>query len=574
MLYEWNVQRFTDAPTDFSAPSFLKTRLGQDLFYKRFIGPQALIPHQFAWASLDDITDPSDIPELQEAAQCLVQHLEEGGPICIFSDYDVDGICGGVLLYEFLRAAYPDLKIEIRHSDRFSEGYGLHIHHVESLADFNCVLTVDCGSSSVRAVQQLSDSGCDVVITDHHECILDQEGNIVRPEARAFVNPKRPDFPHYYSFLSGTGVGLMLCVALRRFSKACEKVKLAPFLDLVCTSVISDSVPLVRENRLIVQYGLKLFNHCPRPFFRSLLDSQKRYGPIDETTLSYTLIPKLNAPGRLGSTDPILHGLLAKDIQQLEACVRSTLEQNQVRMTIQQKSWELIEPMAEERRACDVICVFHPHIHEGVLGILASRISEKTHKPAIVLCPSQNEGEIKGSGRGFGSQSVFEVLKGFSGFFKQFGGHHAAVGLTLPAPNLQPFCEAMDACTLTQKQPSLAIESWVDLSEISIDTAVDLQQLGPYGQDFPEPVFSLSNMGIPKLSLLKETHLKGTLESPKGDKLPFIGWKLGHMAPHLQHNQRYDVALKLKLNHYLDMPTVQCEVVDVRSASMTPHSNP
>jgi single-stranded-DNA-specific exonuclease len=571
MIYKWQLFNSHDLGVLVGeVPAFLTTRLSQLLYARRFLSDQAVMSPRYAWPSLNDIEDPASIPELMQGAEVIEEHLSRGGSACIFSDYDVDGICGGVLLYQFLRTAYPQSPIELVQSDRFSEGYGLHTQHVEKLSNFNCIVTVDCGSSSVRAAEQLQKLGCNLVITDHHECALNQEGQVVRPPCQAFINPKRPDGPHYYQFLSGTGVVLMLCIALRRVSEACRPVRLTPFLDLACISVISDSVPLINENRLFVQYGLKLIAEKPRPFFQTLLDQNGRLGEIDEYTLSFSLIPKLNAPGRLGKVDPIVTGLLSNDPNQILGCVRATLDLNQSRMDIQQHSWEVIQSSIRNQMDQDVFCIFHPDVHEGVMGILASRVSEKYHKPTLILTPSQNAGEIKGSGRTYGPHSVYEVLQGCSGLFKQFGGHQAAVGFTLPESNLPAMLEAMTSYKLQRHLPFLPIEAEITMEDVSLQSAQELQKLGPYGQQFPKPVFVIRNVSIPKISLLKGEHLKGHLESENKQKVEFVAWKLGHIASQLPAHQRYDVAFKLKVNTFLAVPRIQAEVVDLeRVTSVT-----
>lgn len=565
--FTWNILPEPKLNPGERPPLHLITPFVQRVYSRRFQGPHAMIPELYASGSLEVLRDPFDMPDLMQGAQCLVKHLEQRSRVAIFCDYDVDGICGGTLLRQFIQTAYPKASVTLFQSNRMMEGYGLNLHHVDRLSDFACIITTDCGSSSIEPIAQLAQSGCDVIITDHHECAYDQEGRVIRPNARAFINPKRSDNPHYFSFLSGTGVAFLLCSATRKLSPKCAQVKLSPFIDLICASIIADAVPLINENRVLVRYGLKLFNEKPRPFFKKLLEDNKRGGPITESTLAFSLIPKLNAPGRMGDATPVLEGLMAQTDADIETHFQETLGKNQERMKIQTRSWRLIEPIGEEQKDADVICIFHPDIHEGVVGILASRLCEKYHKPAIVLATSQIPGEIRGSGRSYGGVSLLDIIHKYAGHFTRYGGHHGAVGLTLHESNLRPLLDDIRSHTFKSEPATLNIEQEITLNDLTMQAAQELETLSPFGQAFPEPLFLIRNARIPKLRLLKEDHLKGILDTGEPPQIEFVAWKQGHLASYISGSNRYSVVVKIKLNHYQRRTSIQCELLDIEKVT-------
>jgi single-stranded-DNA-specific exonuclease len=562
--YKWKIIPPLDSEHPDLKQTSLQSSFVKTFYQRRFLSKDALMPSKFSKGTLEDVQEPFDIPDLIKGASCLISHLENGNKVAIFSDYDVDGICGGILLKQFITEAYPDAQCHIFQSNRMIEGYGLNLNHVEKIQDYACLVTVDCGSSSIEPIQNISDQGCDVIVTDHHECALNQEQKVIRPAAIAFINPKRPDAPHYFSFLSGTGVVFMLCCAMRKSSEKCAQIKLAPFLDLVCTSIISDAVPLLNENRIFVRYGLNQFNSKTRPYFKKLMDHTTRYGPINEQTLSFSLIPKMNAPGRMGSASPVLEGLMAKDTEVIDRYYRETVKQNESRMEIQAQSWSQVEPLAEAQKDQDVLCVYHPEIHEGVLGILASRLCDQYQKPAIVMAQSQIPGEIKGSGRAFGTASVLDVAKKFSGYFSRFGGHQAAIGLSLHESNLKPLLDGIAKFKQPSETIPLLIEESIKLRDLNYNSISELESLGPFGQQFPLPLFLIEDIRIPKLRKLKGDHLKGIFEQD-GAHIDFIAWKSGHLAKFINGSDHYNCVVNLKLNYYV-APTVQCELVDIEKA--------
>lgn len=531
---------------------------------------------------LSGLLPPSSLKGIRKAFRLLANAIQDQKKILVIGDYDCDGATGTAIAVEGL-TLLGARNVDFLVPNRFEYGYGLSPAIVELAAQRqpDLILTVDNGISSIegaRAVKALP-WGCQLVITDHH---LAPE---VLPEADAIVNPNQPGCEFQSKAMAGCGVMFYVLLALRALLRDERNhfqngncPSLNGLLDLVALGTVADVVPLDKNNRILVSAGLRLINSGQaRPGIRELIRlSGGQEGKITSTDLGFRLGPRVNAAGRLDDISTGIRCLLAKTLEQAEpyAVELDTLNRQRKEIEAEAKEQALLH-IAELRTIPHGICTYDPGYHQGVVGLVASRIKEQHHRPTIVLTDDADPAMIKGSARsipGFHLRDALEaVVTRHPGMITKFGGHAMAAGLSLPRAHLEAFSAAFDqeardklredqlrACVLTDG----GLSAW----EISLDTAELLAQAGPWGQAFEEPLFD-GEFEVIGHRVLKEKHLKLRLRHHGGgdsfDAIAFNAedtlslWSQGGVP------RRIEIVYRLDVNEYQGNRQVQLLVQQV-----------
>ncbi len=445
-----------------------------------------------------DLIDPYTLPDMEKAVERVNQALENGERITVFGDYDCDGVTSTALLYSYLssRGANVDYYIP----DRSGEGYGMNPGAIDILKSrgTNVIITVDNGISAVEEIAYAKTLGIDVVVTDHHRV-----GEVL-PNAVAVVDPHREDSLCEFSDWAGVGVAFKFISALDD-SEGYELLE--QYGDIVALGTVADIVSLKGENRIIVRSGIAFMNAALedgtlRLGLKALLDASGSTGSLDSSSVAYRIAPRVNAAGRMGSAERALKLLLTEDVNEAkeiaEEISNANAERQATETEITASAIEYIEnaPRIKHKR---VIVVEGDDWHQGVIGIVASRLVEKYGKPCIVI--SKNGDVAKGSGRSIDGFSLYDALSYCGDILVQYGGHVLAAGLTVDCDKIDIFREKINeyADKTDVAVPTLKIDCKLNPSYINVDTLSSLQVLEPFGAENPQPLFGLYNMEITAL---------------------------------------------------------------------------
>ena len=519
----------------------------------------------FLSSSEELLLPPLDMADMDRAAARIRQALTQGEKIAVYGDYDVDGITSTCLLTHYLRSQGGEVCSYI--PDRMEEGYGLNNDAVDTLAaqGVTLIVTVDCGITAVEEVAHAAALGVDVVITDHHEC------KEVLPAAVAVVDPRRRDCPYSFKELAGVGVALKLVLALGGPER--EQKLLRQYADLAAIGTVADVMRIVGENRTIVRMGLEELAHPKRPGLAMLLREAGMEGKeLTSLSIGFTLAPRINASGRMGCAQVAAELLLTDDPRRGEELARALCSLNRERQAIEleiyEQCLERLKTCPEEERSALVLA--DENWHQGVVGIVASRLSEKFGCPTFMICV--HDGKGKGSCRSYGGFNLFEALEESADLLESFGGHELAAGFTIKAENIPAFRRRMNQAV----RQALAGEEAVTV--LSVDAEVgsaalltqenveDLGRLEPYGAGNPRPTFSLSGALVTSLTAVGGgRHLKFRVNRD-GRTLDAIFFSATPQDVGVAQGDRVDVAFYPQINEFRGQRTVQLLVTDLRPA--------
>lgn len=472
---------------------------------------------RFMAASLAHIDLDNCLYDMDRAVTRIVIALQNRERMLVFGDYDVDGITATLILKDFLQQCGGLVTYYIPH--RLTEGYGLYPHHIENFEEKpDLIITVDCGASSLEAIEYARAVGIDVIITDHHRVEDPLE------PACAHVNPKRPECMSGKTYLCGVGIVFLLLIHLRKALRAVDFWKestcepnLKQYCDLVALGTIADVCPLTGENRIFVKEGLKILNSAPRVGLQALITQNCKDDTIDSQAAAFRMIPVLNAAGRMQHAEYALNLLDANDEATAAKLTKELLTLNRKRQTMEQETLQVIldvletNPVLLQQKA---LVITGKNWHEGILGILAARLADRFQKPALVL--SERKGRLKGSGRTPAWLDLFHCLSDCAEFLTNFGGHRLAVGLSLSADNLlafkTAFANAVDA--YAPKPASIQIDAEITLNKITPALVDELERLEPFGAGNNEPLFLARGVQVADSRLIgsKNNHLKLRLQ--------------------------------------------------------------
>ena len=437
---------------------------------------------RFLHPALDQLLPPLRLHQMEEARSLLLRAREQGKKTVIYGDYDVDGVCASAILWEAL--GMLGMEREVYLPDRHKEGYGLNTPAVEALAqNFQVLVTVDCGITSVTEVRRARELGMDVIVTDHH-----RHGEEL-PPADAVVSPLLGDYD--FPFLCGAGVAWKLAMAL-------VEDKALPLLEIAALATVADMVPLTEENRVIAALGLEKLKDTRRPGLRAVMERAGIHGAVSSDQVAFQIAPRMNACGRMESARTALDMLLTRDAARAEELALKMERLNQERKD--QEAFVLKEAL-EQVKGMDLvrekaIVVLGEKWNSGVVGLAAGKVAEKYAYPTVAL--AQDGDLCVRSARSAGDIDIHKALSRCAGLFERFGGHKQAAGLTLRAENVPAFREALSQAVAEQTGgkpviPEILCDGEMTLADVTVETAEWLKKLEPFGMGNPAPRFLCKN---------------------------------------------------------------------------------
>ena len=523
----------------------------------------------FLTPSLSDMLDPFLLRGMDMAVARLMEARRAGDKICVYGDYDVDGITGTALLVSFLRTTGFICSYFI--PNRFDDGYGLNSASIESIITQGATLivSVDCGITAVDEAALCRRRGVDLIIVDHHA------PKAVMPDACAVLNPLQPGCGYPFKSLAGVGVAFNLLVALRSALReagafeVCAMPDLRKWLDLVALGTIADVVPLISQNRIYAYHGLKQISNPLKPGIQAL----KRVAGIKEGAVTcgqvgFRLAPRLNAAGRMESAVPGVDLLMSDSLDESMLIAAELDTANAERQAVERRIFEeavsLVESSGDypDRRS---IVLASDEWHQGVIGIVASRMVERYHRPTILIALTA-DGLGKGSGRSIPGFHLLDALEACSRHLGRFGGHRYAAGIGLTAVDVPAFAEGFEevaARLLTESDlvPRLTIDAEVVPGDVTNELAQELKRLEPFGMGNPEPLLMLRGMTVVERRVVGEGHLRLRL-SRDGCSFVAIAFNLADR----ETSGLIDIAFFPEMNEWNGSSSLQLRVKDLRSA--------
>ena len=528
----------------------------------------------FVRPSLDMLHDPFLMKDMDKAVERLHQAITQGEKILIYGDYDVDGTTAVAVMYRFLQNLVSNLSpltfnLDYYIPDRYTEGYGVSQQGIDYAAAQGCnlIITLDCGIKAVEKVAYAASKGIDVIVCDHHT-----PGEEL-PNAVAVLNMKRSDCPYPYKDLSGCGVGFKLAQAYTsRYGLPFDN--LIPLLQLLAMSIASDIVPITGENRILAHFGIQQLNKAPFTGLSAIMAvasiEEKRLTISD---LVYKIGPRINACGRMKSGRAAVELLLTDDPDFARQQAEEVNHHNEDRRDCDTETTKEAlaqlqgDPMFANRRST---VVYAPHWHKGVVGIVASRLTENYYRPTIVLTASE-DGIISGSARSVGGFDIYAAIDSCSDLLTNFGGHKFAAGLSLHINDLPEFQERFEAYVAAhiredQLQPTLQIEAELQLGDITKSFYNVLRHLEPFGPGNPRPLFvsrHLINHRDTRAVGKEREHLRLDV-TDRVNAITGIAFGRADMAEYIQNGNAVDICYELNENTFNHYTTIQMMVQDIQ----------
>ncbi len=518
---------------------------------------------QFLHPDIRRFHDPYLLKGMDRATARIRQAIRQQEKIAVYGDYDVDGITSVSLMYLVLKELDADVVYFI--PDRLREGYGVNPDAVQDLKEqgVSLIITVDCGITSVAEVDLAKELGMDVIITDHHQCPPKV------PDAIAVINPKQPDCPYPFTELAGVGVAFKLVQALMGEEKL--PYLMEQYSSLVALGTVADIVPLRDENRIIVHYGIKYMKQSTNLGIQALLKISGFAGrKVDAGTLGFQLAPRINATGRIGDAAIGVRLFVSQNSEQADSLAGMLDEQNSRRKEMEQSIFEEAQQMLREHPSIlsqKIIILKNQNWHHGVIGIVASRLTEEYYKPCILF--SEENGFCKGSARSVKGFSIYEALCAVSRYTERFGGHELAAGLTVCAEQFEPFRKELEQYCMEHLAEELLVQ------QITLDAQLhdkdmthhlveELNLLEPYGMGNAHPNFLVQKAKIVKNTAFKEgKHLK--LSLCQGDKyIDAIGFSMGKYSSVLKNGDHVSVAGQIYINEFRGEKYFSVRIKDIR----------
>ena len=515
-------------------------------------------------SSEKQLQDPMLMQDMDVAVSRIRQALARGEKIAVYGDYDVDGITATCLLAHYLRSQGGNVIYYI--PNRLDEGYGVNCDAVDHLAQegVNLVITVDCGITAVGEVEYAREKGIDFNITDHHECKEEI------PKALAVVDPHRKDCPYPFKDLAGVGVALKVVMALG--GRENYRALFQEYADLAAVGTVADVMQLLGENRTIVRVGLNRLKKTRRCGLYSLMmEAGTLNRSINSTTVGYCLSPRINAAGRMGQAAMAVELILTDDHSRADLLAHELCELNRTRQAVELDIFNQCTERLAGRKQYDCLVLEDRSWHQGVVGIVASRLSEQFACPVFMIC-LQEDGKGKGSCRSYGGFNLFCALERCADLLEGYGGHALAAGFTIKEENIPAFRQRMEVIvkddTGGEKMVStLYIDGEIeDTSVLTVEQVEALSMLEPYGAGNPKPVFSLSGVTVTCMSDVGGgRHLK-MRASRDGRTVDMIFFSVTRAKSGLAVGDKADVAFYPQINEYRGSRTVQLHLVDLRPA--------
>lgn len=518
--------------------------------------------NSFLKGSLDDLKDPYELKDMEKLVERIDKAIKNNEKICIYGDYDVDGITSITIMYQFLTKLGADVMYYL--PDRLIEGYGINNNALDEIKSkgVSLVITVDCGITAIAEVEHAKEIGLDICITDHHECAE------VLPDAIAIVNPKRKDSDYDFRLLAGVGVAFKTITAIS-IKYNLPKEEYLKFIDIVAIGTISDIVPLIGENRIISKFGLKAMTQTENIGLKALIKLVNSKD-MDSMMVSFGMAPRINACGRMGNASAAVKLLLEKNETRAEQMALGLDELNQERKNVETIIYEEAINMIKEKglESKNSIVLYNSSWHNGVIGIVASRLVNIYYKPVILL--TKEHGTIRGSGRCPSGFSIYDALTECKDSVIQFGGHELAAGLSLEEEKIDEFINAFEKAS-SKRSKSLSeqiieVDAEVQRKDLNGQLIKDIRMMKPYGQSNQVPVFLYKGLKVNAIRTIKdEKHLKLVLKDDKS-LIDAIGFSMGSRRDEIRIGDKVDVVGNIELNSYNTPKTIQILLQDFKKS--------
>lgn len=519
---------------------------------------------EFFRPNLDDLHDPYLMKDMDKAVSRIETAIANGENILVFGDYDVDGTTAVSLVSSYLKSYYPNVATYI--PDRYDEGYGISLKGIDFADDneFSLIIALDCGIKSVDDIAYATEKNIDFIICDHH-----RPGAIL-PKAVAVLDPKREDCFYPYDELCGCGIGFKLVQALAQ-NRNQTMDDLLIYLDLVATAIAADIVPITGENRVLAKFGLEVINSNPRPGIKALIQNVKKK-VLTITDVVFIIAPRINAAGRIKHGNEAVALLTEYDLDQAEQFASEIEKYNSDRKDFDKQitgeALLQIEENAEKEKFTTV--VYQENWHKGVIGIVASRLTETYYRPTIVFTKSGDK--LAASARSVKDFDVYNALENCAEHLQQFGGHRYAAGMTLKEENYEAFKEAFEKTVQETIHPDLlipeiAIDAEINLTDINEKMVRLLNQFEPFGPQNMTPIFitkDVKDSGYVKAIGQKDEHLKLFVKQNGSEGFGAIGFNLGEKMELVKNQKPFDALYAIDENEFNGTVTVQLRLKDLR----------
>ena len=521
----------------------------------------------FLSKSKQGILNPMTMLDMDKATDRIIDAINNGEHIAIYGDYDVDGITSTALLYKFLKGLGAKLTYYI--PDRKDEGYGINIMAVNKLIKegIKLLITVDCGITAIGEIEFAKLQGMDVIVTDHHTC-----KERIPTAAVAVLNPKREDDEYEFDSLAGVGVAFKLVLGLAiKLGLDTGKV-FDEYVDLAAIGTIADVVSLISENRIIVDRGLAVLQTPKRCGIKALLDvagvSDKK---LNAGTVAFSLAPRINAAGRLSTATTAVELLITDDLETASRVAaeldKANKDRQETEVDIHDEALEMIKADKDFNKK-SIIVLGKEGWHNGVIGIVCSKLVEKYHKPCILI--SIENGVGKGSGRSVGNFNLFDALSACESLLTNFGGHAMAAGMGIDADKIPEFDAKINEYAKNNLKPEdrvpvVKIDSVLNGSNLNLATSKMILSLEPFGVGNETPIFAVKDVEITNVGAvgIDKKHLRMQIIKD-GVIINAIGFGLGEYADELRVGQMVHIACKLDVNTYQGKETAQLVLVDIK----------
>lgn len=477
--------------------------------------------------------DPSLLDQIEAGVDLILSEIEKGSRICVYGDYDADGITSTSLMLSILGYIMPKERLSYYIPSRFGEGYGLNTEAVKYIAGSGAgmIITVDCGSVSKDEVAYAEELGMRVAVTDHHN-ITDKMADCI------LINPKKPGSLYPFSSLSGCGVAFKTAQVIQK-KTGLPKSVLTEVLDLVAIGTIGDIMPLVDENRTMVKYGLKMINTGKRPGLRKLIEGAGlKIGTINAENVGFVIVPHLNASGRIEDASQAVRLLTAEEGDPcIDVIVADLLEKNKERKRLQAEAYKSCTAGIDGQNPDDFLLIESRDAHEGIAGIACGKIKDTYYRPAVILTPTGAGGEmLKGTGRSIEGVNLYELLKKHDTLFEKFGGHGGACGFTMKKENYEPLKQGLldDMAEEVSKNPELFVRKYpvdmeLSIEDMTVDFARQLELLAPFGNGNPKPMFIVRGILINDVRFMgsENQHVRFTARDAGGKTVQCVLFSRG-----------------------------------------------
>ncbi|WP_020404522.1 single-stranded-DNA-specific exonuclease RecJ [Gracilimonas tropica] len=513
---------------------------------------------------IENVHDPFLMKDMDAGAERLALAIRKSEKVLVYGDYDVDGTTATSCIYTFLKEFGVDADYYIPH--RFKEGYGINPDGIQYAEEIKAslIVSVDCGITAIEEAKVAKEKGIDLVICDHHTV-----GDSI-PDAVAVLDPKRPDCSYPFDGLSGAGVGYKLIQATIKKLGLPESVSYK-FLDLVAISIASDIVPIIDENRVLMKAGLQMIQRSPRVGLAALLELiNVKKEEVNTSKIVFSIGPRINAAGRMGDASTAVKLMISETLAEAKAHAYELESVNLKRRDTDSQTMK--EAMAQidedfDMEEVSTIVLYNEDWHLGVIGIVASRLVDLYHRPAIML--SNVDGKVKGSARSVKGFNIYDAIKKCEDLLEQFGGHEFAAGLTLKEGNLTEFRRRMNDLAYTDLsensfEPELTVDAKLDLDEVDMKFWKLLSQFEPFGPGNLRPVFiteGVTVVGEP--TIVGNGHLKMRIRQNGSGVFDTIGFNMHEYLPAVRTGDPFKVAYVIEENNWNGRRTLQLRLKDI-----------